>query len=433
MKREPEKLHNTLFDLVVIGAGINGAAIAWEAVNRGYSVALIDKGDFGGATSSGCFKIVHGGLRYLQHLDFNRLLESVKEQKVLRQIAPHLVHPLPFIVPCYGYGMRGKETLRVALSLYEAITCFRNSGIEESHKLPNHKVFTRDECLEVAPGINPEGLRGAIVFHDAQMSNCERLTFSFAASASEEGGVVCNYVEAKRFLLDESSQEVGALQCRDLLIGREVTIQGKFFINATGPWAMRLSQQLCGKKFTKPETFSKGVQVVLSSVASKYGLSLESSHIDSGAVVRRGGRSYFIVPWCGRTLLGTADWLHIDGPDKFSITEEEIETLLGEARRLYKTPLFNVKNVEYVFGGLRPVEKGFIPGKDKQIAPVSKDDEIIDHSTISDSVPNLISVIGVKYTTCRALAEKVVSRVGKMLKQSVNTCLLYTSDAADEN
>src|SRR5690606_6326081 len=126
MKRDLRQFENQEFDLLVIGGGINGAGIAWDAALRGLKVALVEKKDFGGATSAGCFKIVHGGMRYLQHFDLPRLFESVKEQKFLRKAAPHLVHPMPFLVPCYGYVMRGRGIMNIGMSIYDVLSCLKN-------------------------------------------------------------------------------------------------------------------------------------------------------------------------------------------------------------------------------------------------------------------------------------------------------------------
>jgi glycerol-3-phosphate dehydrogenase len=185
MARALAALAGTEFDVVVVGGGITGAATAWDAAQRGLSVALLERGDFGGATSAESLKVVHGGVRYLQHLDVVRVRESSGERRALLRMAPHLVQPMPFVVPTYGHGMRGPEILGVAFALLNALTADRNRGITDpARRIPAAGIVSRSRVLEWFPEINKEGLTGAGVFYDGQLFNPPRLVWALVRTAA---------------------------------------------------------------------------------------------------------------------------------------------------------------------------------------------------------------------------------------------------------
>lgn len=416
-KRNPAALEDGIFDLLVIGGGINGAAITWDATLRGLRVALVDRSDFGGATSAGSFKIIHGGLRYLQNFDLPRIFESLREQRILRCIAPHLVHPLPFLVPCYGYGAKGLEFLRAGLSLYDTLAFARNKRVFASHFLPRHRRVSREECLEIAPHLAADGLRGGVLFYDCQMSNSERLTLAYVLSAAARGAVVCNYVEATGFETEQisgSAVRIEAVRARDVFSEGTLRIQAKVVVNCAGPWTEVLRARVEEGAKKLPFVYSKGVQLVLPPLVQETAVALESRHRDREAAVRRGNRSYFLVPWRGHSLLGTADIVQATHPDEFRITQEEIDRFLREAREIYPDERLNSSEVRFVFGGLRPVERSVrdraARGMLAQHGSVeaARRDTIVDHAQEPFAIGNLLSVIGIKYTTARALAERVV-------------------------
>lgn len=435
------------FDLVVIGGGINGAAIAWEATSRGLRVALVDKGDFGAATSSGCFKIVHGGLRYLQHLNFPRVFESVAEQRNLLRIAPYLVHPFPFMVPCSGFGAKSKWFLEVGVSLYEAISRQRNSGVVPERKLPKHRVLSAQEALQMAPGMKHPFLNGAVVYYDCQMSNCERLTLAFVMSAVQRGAVALNYVKAQRFVFSEDSspRRIQAVACCDQETGINFSISASYVINATGPWAMPLVRMLCQNEeratvyCSSDAMYSKGIQAILPDCGLKAAVVVQSKDIDPSAVVKRGGRSYFLVPWRGHTLVGTADALYQGNPNEFQITEREVHQLISSVKLGYNSDKIDAKHVSFAFGGLRLIDSkvGKNPDFNATTVPAAQHERIIDHALLTspkERIANLLSVEGVKYTTARGLAEQVVSSLARksfVVKESqTNELALYGSTSA---
>ena len=204
MERDPSKLQRNKYDLLVIGGGIYGACVTWDAALRGLSVALVEKGDFASATSANSLKIIHGGLRYLQHGDFKRMRESIRERRTLMEIAPHLVHPLPVLIPTFGHGMQGREVLSLALMINDLIGFDRNRLDDPEKHICRGRVISRRECLELLPGIHKKDLTGGAIFHDAQVYNSERLVLSFIRSAEKAGAELANYVEVTGFIQNSS-------------------------------------------------------------------------------------------------------------------------------------------------------------------------------------------------------------------------------------
>ena len=201
MKRALDKLEAQEFDVLVIGGGIYGATITWDAVLRGLSVACIEKNDFASGTSFNSLKIIHGGLRYLQHMDIKRMRESISERRRLCTIAPHQVFPLPCVMPTYGHAVKGPEAMRVALLLNDLVGFDRNRIRNKEKHLPAGRVISRTELLDIVPYADQENLTGGAVWYDAHMMNSERMLLSFLHAAAERGAEVANYVRADKLLL----------------------------------------------------------------------------------------------------------------------------------------------------------------------------------------------------------------------------------------
>src|SRR5450631_3457302 len=203
MHRDISALANQTFDVLVIGGGAFGAAAAWDAALRGLRVALIDQGDFGSGASAECFKMVHGGIRYLQHADIPRLRASCAERTALLRIAPHLVNPLPIVIPTYGHGRQGKAFLAAGMLVYDLLTIGRNFGLSDpTRRIAGTQLLSRNETLALFPEIEERSLTGAAVFEDGQMYNTARLVLAFVKSAANRGAIAANYTEALRFLWD---------------------------------------------------------------------------------------------------------------------------------------------------------------------------------------------------------------------------------------
>jgi len=386
---------------------------AWACALRGLTVGLIERGDFGAATSAGSLKLVHGGLRYLQHLDFARMRLSIQERRNFLRMAPHLVHPLPFLIPCYGHALKGPEAMRLALCLNDLIAWDRNCGIPDpARQIPRSRMITAQECLRVLPGVDKKSLTGAAIFYDGQMYSSERLSLAFALSAAQAGAALANYAEAVRFVV--RGPRIAAVAVRDVLSGTEFDLRAEVFINMTGPWADITVARLHGPEPSRTVRRSKGIQLIVRPKLCDMAFGVESRRErDKTARIRRGNRSYFATPWRNVTMIGTTDTLFVGDPDSFGVTETEIEEFLAAFNEAYPAARLKRSDVLFWCGGLRPL--GDIDA-DPDHVQAAHHPEVVDHAH-QGGPENLLTVVGVKYTVVRALAERaaqwVTDRVGR--------------------
>ncbi|MBI1884468.1 MAG: glycerol-3-phosphate dehydrogenase/oxidase [Chlamydiae bacterium] len=406
MKRDVSVFNNNIYDLLVIGGGIYGAFIAWDAVLRGFSVALVERGDFSGATSANSQKIIHGGFRYLQHGDFKRMRESIRERTNLMRIAPHLIHPLPVLVPTYGHGIKSKEILRMALMMYDAVGFDRNQLSDPEKRIPRGRIFSKEKVLQLLPNFPQEALTGAGVFYDATVYNSERLVISVLKSAEQKGVNLANYVETIGFI--QKGDRVTGIECRDALTGSTFPVQARTVVNASGPWLYRVLSLLEPYRSRVKFPLVKSFNVITRLLFEKYAVGLygKNSYQDQDALLNKGTRLFFVTPWRNHSVVGTALSYFEGNPDELKVTSEEIEKFLEDFN--LACPQAKLKPEEVTF-----VHRGFLPsaglgGKAGDVQ-ISKKYRIINHRT--DGLNGLISVIGVKYTTARDVAEKVVDHV----------------------
>lgn len=413
MKRNLPALANTRYDLLIIGGGIYGACVAWDASLRGLSVALIEKTDFSSATSANSLKIIHGGLRYLQHADFKRARESISERKVLMRIAPHLIHPLPVLLPTYGHGLKGREIFALGLWVNDLIGFDRNRSSDPQKYLPKSRTISKKACLKLIPGIDPENISGGAIFYDAQVFNSERLPLAFLRSASEAGAQIANYVEAVGFLQQQNN--VKGVIARDVLTGQSFEIQAKMVINTTGPWVNRVLNKLNQRTKTAPVRFAKAFNLVTRSLFAEYavGISGKNHYQDSDSIINKGSRFFFIAPWRGYSLVGTEYQAYNGHPDEVVVTEEEIETFIAQINQVYPAARLQRKDVYFVHKGLVPMSGH---DADAHSVQLTKHYQIHDHR--QTGIQGLISVVGVKYTTARNVAEKTVNRIFEIWQKS---------------
>lgn len=412
------------FDILIIGGGVVGAACALEASLNNLKVLLVDKSDFASSTSAASFKIVHGGLRYIQHLDYTRLKESYREQQFLRKAAPHLVRPLPFLVPCYGIGMKGRLALRAACSLYEYLARTRNDGVRPECSLPDHEVLSKDEVLRIAPHLYRKDLKGGVVFYDAQMLSPDRLSLSFILEAERRGAVVKNYNEVVSLSAESTLSgmfSISEVKIKDTLSGFTYAVSPKVVINAAGPYVKNVAslvERSAQNSLPREDQYlSKGIQVIVPQVIEKYALSVESRGKDSSSRLTRGGRAYFLQPWRGHTIIGTTDSIYKGDPSAFRITLTEIREFLSEVHEAYPSDLLKPMHVQYAYGGLRPIDPSLEPSIKDGVSRdgmnnTSRREDFVDHANVQEygllKIDNLISIAGIKYTTCRAVAEKTI-------------------------
>ena len=323
MKRDPARLSDEMYDVVVIGGGIYGACVAWDAALRGLSVALVEKGDFGHATSSNSLRLIHGGLRYLQHLDIRRMRRAIRERMIWMRIAPHLVHPLPVLVPTYGHWIRGREVLSLALKINDLISFDRNRLKDPEKYIPRGRLISRTECIQLLPGIEEEGLTGGALWYDCQMYNSERLILSILRSASEAGADVANYVEVTGFIRE--GDHARGVKARDVLRGDEIDIRAKIVINTGGPWIDKVLN-LHNRSNHRRVRLSKAMNAVTRPLVRDcaVGLRMRERKASSNGFDAAASRLLFFTPWRRHTLVGTFQAPYGGDPDNFEITESDI-------------------------------------------------------------------------------------------------------------
>jgi glycerol-3-phosphate dehydrogenase len=414
MKRNTGKLGAGTYDLLVVGGGIHGACVARDAALRGLRVALVERGDFGGETSHNSLKLIHGGLRYLQHADLRRVRESILERRFWLRMAPHLVRPLKFVIPTYGHATRGPEVLRAAIKLHELIGLDWNQGVSPNRHIPQGRIVSKEECLHLIPGIDKEGLTGGAIWYDGQMQDANRVLIECIIDAAQAGADVANYVMVEGFV--RSGRRIEGTRARDLLENNELEIRANVTVNTCGPWASDLlnrEQQLLGAGVIE---LSKGMNLVTRPLFDGYAVGVVSRRV-SDSFVARGGRLYFITPWRDRAVIGTTHFPYEGSPDEFQITEEDIQGFLDEINSAYPPAQLRKEDVLYCYSGLTPAEEG----KQQDEVKRSRHSRILDHEKL-DQVQGILSVVGVKYTTARLVAERAVDLVFSKLGRTPPPC-----------
>ena len=419
VRRNVSGLANKEFDLVIVGGGVFGICAAWDAILRGLSVALVERKDFAHATSANCFKIVHGGIRYLQHADVVRIRESSKERSAFLRIAPHLVKPLPIVIPTYGHGVKGKEILGLGLGLYDLITWDRNHGISDSERqIPRGHFISRQEALELFPGLGRDGLTGAAIMYDGQMYSPARLALSFLRSAVEGGAEAANYIEATGFL--RSGAGVTGIQAKDALTGEQFHIRGRVVLNAAGPWAERLLELRLGLALAPKGTYSRDAFFVVPRALSEtHALAINARTMDPDAILSRKTRHLFLVPWRGSTLVGVWHVVHQSSPDDFTVTEDDLRTFIDEVNDAYPAFGLTLDDVSLWHAGL--VLFGENTAGSVHLS-YGKRSRIVDHQK-EHGIDGLVTLVGVRYTTARREASRAIDVIVRKLGKACRKCV----------
>jgi glycerol-3-phosphate dehydrogenase len=411
MRRNLTRLNDTPFDLLVVGGGIHGACAAWDAARRGLCVALVEKEDFGGATSANSLKILHGGLRYLQNGDFRRMRQSFRERALMMRLAPHLTRELPVMVPTSPKLRESRAVLRVALRVSEAVGMGLGPAAGSDRRWQPGRILSRAECLRAHPWLETEGLTGAALWYDGQALNPERLTLSFLLSASEAGAELANYAEVVR-LLNEGSRISGA-RVLDRVGGQELEVRARIVLNAAGPWEGRIRSLGQGPGTSPPEPTAQALAVNLVSrrppgetaVGIRCGRGLAQSGVGGG------GRHLFLVPWRDRTLIGTSYRKFSGEPGREGITEVDLRDLLKDCNQAYPGLELSWRDITFYHAGVLPLQG---EGRNGARIPLASEPRILDHGREA-GLEGLVSIIGVKYTTARLVAEQAIDLVFRKL------------------
>lgn len=404
MRRDLERLEREDFDLLIVGGGITGAAIARDAAMRGLRTALVEKKDFAHATSAANSKLIHGGLRYLRNFELSLVRESLRERRIWQRIAPHLVRPLRFLLPLYDAGAGARRMLGAGLMLYDLLAFDRGWLTDPDQRLPGHRWLAPGEALDDAPVLARAGLEGAFSYYDCQMYSPERLAFACVADAAAHDAAVANHLAAARFLLRDG--RVTGARVRDAIGGTEFDIRAKLTVAALGPWADLFLEQALGRPMRHAITRSKGIHIVVPGLTNKVAL----------AVAARAGH-FFVLPWRGSTLVGTTDTAFDGMPDEVGVTEDDIAGLLATVNAELPEARLSRGDVLHAYAGLRPLVGS--DGADTYRA--SRRAELVDHER-QDALPGLVSAIGGKWTTSRHLAEHAVDLAVRRLDIPTDLC-----------
>jgi glycerol-3-phosphate dehydrogenase len=404
------------FDVVVIGGGITGAWAAWDAVLRGLSVALIDRAGFGAATSANSLRIVHGGLRYLRHADLRRAQESLRERATLARVAPDLVRPLAFLVPAEGRGLRSAAALRLALRFHDMMRR-RIDGTEEE-RIPSGRILPRGECLALFPEFAADRASAGALWYELQLDT-EQFLLRLVLAAVRRGAAVADHVRADRLLL--GGGRVRGVEATDVLSGETFAIRGRTVLSAVGPWTGRLAPQA-----SPAMSWALGFNLVLDRPAAEVAVGLRPPSSASSDPAG-GDRLFFLVPWQGKTVVGTAYRDHQQDPDRLRVTLGDQLDLLDRCNAACPALGLRLEEVTECQAGLLPLRRGGRNGlaeRDLVIGPRRT------------RLGGFVVAAGVKYTTARRVAERAVDLIAGELGRRAPACttastpLVHASECA---
>ena len=417
MNRNLAALASREFDVVVVGGGVTGAATAWDAAQRGLSVALVERDDFGAATSANSLKVIHGGIRYLQHLDVVRVRESCRERSAWLRIAPHLTRPIPVLVPTFGHGMRGPEALGAAFTLLQLLTLDRNRGLPSpERRIPRARLISKQEALERCPEVAGPGLNGAGLFWDGQLTNPPRLVWELVRTAGRAGAEAANHCEVRGFL--RRGGRVEGVTVHDTLGNDTFDIRGRVVINAAGPFA----EQLYVRDGIRPERhvpLSRDMALVIRRpLVRGQALAMQTAYRDPDAFLSRGARHLFIMPWRDVTLIGVNSIVYPGDPYALTSTEAEVEEFVHEIDQAVPSWGLTPSDVAMVYAGLLPIGSGTLRHANVSFG---KRPYLADNVQ-TDGLEGLITAIANRYTIARGLGERAVDMAFQKLGRAAATC-----------
>jgi len=393
MKRDFADISGKTFDLIVVGGGIIGACIARDAAMRGLKTLLLEKDDFAAGTTSRSTRLIHGGFRYLQHFEFGLVREDLREREILLKIAPHLVHPLPFLIPIttpIDHLIMAMGTL-----LYDILSYDKS--------VPGRKHFSRETTMKMEPNMKLAGLRGADLYYDCQIWFAERLCLENIISAVDNNAVALNHAKVVGILKD--GKTVRGVKVQDTLTGKETEVLSRMVVNAAGHWM----DSVCAMISDQPKRMVRRTK----------GVHLLTPRLSNNALVlyaKSDGRLWFVIPWGKYSLLGTTDTDYTKDLEAVYAEKEDIDYIMREAQHVF--PQLKTEDIFYTFAGLRSLPDS---GNDKP-SNVSRAHKTIDHEK-TDGVKGFVSVLGGKITGGRGIAEEITNLVCKKLdfKAACNT------------
>ncbi len=386
MRREPARLGERLYDLLVVGGGIYGAWIAYDAALRGLSVAMVERDDWGSGTSSASSKLIHGGLRYLEHGHLGLVAKALRERARLLRLAPHRVWPLRFLLPVYGDSRASRAALQVGLTLYDLLAGGRQG-------LPSHRQLAADDLQRIAGWLEPQDLRGGFIYGDAGTDDA-RLTLELVDGALTAGAVAVNHARMVSLLRSQNGAVEGT-HVQDVLSGRTYEVRARCTVAALGPWALKLTGCDPG-----PLRFSKGVHLVLPPMPGPSDRAVLLT-------ARSDRRVFFLIPWYGATLVGTTDTDYHGDVDQARMDDSDRDYLLSEVRHRCPGLGWSLADVRGSFVGVRTLQNG-----GGQIGAATRE------WTLAEPHSGLLVPVGGKLTSARVEAAQTVDRCLSLLGQN---------------
>lgn len=378
-----EKLsrEETTYDLLIVGGGITGAGLARDASLRGLSVLLVEAGDFACGTSSRSSKLIHGGIRYLENMDFKLVFEALSERQRLYQMAPHLVHPLRFIFPVYDFSRVGMLKMACGMWLYDTLSLYQGQG---------HEQLNVEETLERAPILSSRGLKGSFVYSDATMDD-DRLAIETLRSAVENGADCLNYVKAEE--VEFKSERIHSVTCRDQEKGLEFKVRAHHVVSTVGPWTDLFGHKVSSewKDILKP---SKGIHLTL----ARERLPLKEAVVLSDDANER---IVFAIPRKDMIIIGTTDTSFSGDPGEVRAEKSEVDYLLKVSEEYFPQVKMTAEDILGTYAGVRPLVKS----DEASVGKTSRE-----HTVISDP-RGVTFVAGGKYTTYRYMAETILDKI----------------------
>ncbi|MFI6436686.1 glycerol-3-phosphate dehydrogenase/oxidase [Streptomyces sp. NPDC050759] len=382
-------------DVLVVGGGVVGAGAALDAATRGLRVGLVEARDWASGTSSRSSKLIHGGLRYLEMLDFRLVAEALKERGLLLQVlAPHLVRPVPFLYPL-RHRIRERPYVGAGVLLYDTMAAASGT----SRGLPHHRHLLKRRALHEAPALRSDALVGAIQYWDAQVDDA-RHTMFLARTAVAYGALAANRTRVSRFLR-QGERVVGAA-VTDLETGDETEVRAKQVINATGVWTDD-TQALAGTRGQFHVRASKGVHLLVPR---------DRINSRTGLILRTEKSVLFVIPWGRHWIIGTTDTDWTLDKAHPALSSQDVTYLLDHVNSVLATPLVP-EDVEGVYAGLRPL----LSGEAAETSKLSRE------HLVAHPVPGLVVVAGGKYTTYRVMAKDAVDEAARGLDEKVPDCV----------
>lgn len=381
MPRAPQDLHNQDVDILVIGGGIYGAWTAYSAALKGWSVALVEQGDWASGTSSASSKLIHGGLRYLEHFEFSLVRHALEERRALAELAPHLVDPVRFTVPIYAGDRVGRTKMKAGLTLYDQLA----GGGQPT---PGHKSFDAKSLLAQLPYLKPEDLKGGFAYGDCQEDDA-RVTLEVVRAAMQAGCKACNYLQAEPRI---HRGRVSGAHLHDQIDGRDYQIRSRLTVVAAGPWSM----QLLGGHGPKAKLI-KGVHLMLPPLPEPRTAFLLTAPVD--------GRVFFVIPWYEQTIVGTTESEFRGNPQAAPILESEVDYLLASTNRALPGLNWTRDSVRGAWVGVRTL----LEAEAGSLSAVSRE------FSVHAPMPGALVPVGGKFTTARRDAEEILAAARRQL------------------